>query len=30
VILAEGLPCESFLDTGNRGAFENGGRAVQM
>jgi hypothetical protein len=23
VILAEDLPCESFLDTGNRGAFEN-------
>jgi hypothetical protein len=29
VILAEGLPCESFLDTGNRGAFENGGAVVQ-
>jgi hypothetical protein len=25
VILAEGLPCESYLDTGNRGAFANGG-----
>jgi hypothetical protein len=24
VILAEGLPCESYLDTGNRGAFANG------
>jgi autotransporter passenger strand-loop-strand repeat protein len=24
VLLAEGLPCESYLDTGNRGAFENG------
>jgi hypothetical protein len=23
VLLAEGLPCESFLDTGNRDAFEN-------
>jgi hypothetical protein len=23
VVLAEGLPCESFLDTGNRGAFDN-------
>jgi hypothetical protein len=23
VILAEGLPCESYLDTGNRAAFEN-------
>jgi autotransporter passenger strand-loop-strand repeat protein len=30
VILAEGLPCESFLDTGNRSAFENGGALVQM
>jgi hypothetical protein len=27
VILAEGLPCESYLDTGNRGAFANGGDA---
>ncbi len=25
VLLAEGLPAESYLDTGNRGAFENGG-----
>jgi hypothetical protein len=25
VIFAEGLPCESYLDTGNRGAFSNGG-----
>ncbi|MCX7379894.1 MAG: Hint domain-containing protein [Alphaproteobacteria bacterium] len=24
VILAEGLECESYLDTGNRGAFSNG------
>ena len=24
ILLAEGLPCESYLDTGNRGAFENG------
>ncbi len=23
VMLAEGLPCESYLDTGNRGAFSN-------
>ena len=23
VILAEGLPCESYLDTGNRDAFRN-------
>lgn len=30
VILAEGLPCESFLDTGNRGAFANGGVAVML
>jgi hypothetical protein len=29
VLLAEGLPCESFLDTGNRTAFANGGAAVQ-
>ncbi len=27
-LLAEGLPCESYLDTGNRGAFANGGRVV--
>ncbi len=30
VMLAEGLPCESYLDTGNRGAFANGGGAVTM
>lgn len=24
IVLAEGLPCESYLDTGNRSAFENG------
>jgi hypothetical protein len=24
VLLAEGLPCESYLDTGNRGAFADG------
>jgi hypothetical protein len=30
VILAEGLPCESYLDTGNRSAFANGGVAVQL
>jgi hypothetical protein len=29
VILAEGLPCESYLDTGNRAAFANGGPVVQ-
>jgi len=28
-LLAEGLPCESFLDTGNRSAFANGGPAIQ-
>lgn len=30
VIFAEGLPCESYLDTDNRSAFANGGPAVQM
>jgi autotransporter passenger strand-loop-strand repeat protein len=30
VILAEGLPAESYLDTGNRGAFANADVAVQM
>ncbi len=30
VVLAEGLPAESYLDTGNRCAFANGGGAVQM
>jgi autotransporter passenger strand-loop-strand repeat protein len=29
VLLAEGLPAESFLDTGNRAAFANGGTMVQ-
>jgi autotransporter passenger strand-loop-strand repeat protein len=29
VLLAEGLACESFLDTGNRAAFANGGSVVQ-
>jgi autotransporter passenger strand-loop-strand repeat protein len=28
VLLAEGLPCESYLDTGNRSAFANGGAVV--
>jgi len=28
VLLAEGLPCESYLDTGNRAAFEPGGTAA--
>ncbi len=30
VLLAEGLPAESFLDTGNRGAFSNGAPAIDM
>ena len=30
VLLAEGLPCESYLDTGNRSAFAGGGAVVQM
>jgi len=30
VILAEGLPCESFLDSGNRAAFADGGRVVHL
>jgi hypothetical protein len=30
VILAEDLPCESFLDTGNRCAFDNAPGAVAM
>jgi hypothetical protein len=30
VVLAEGLPCESYLDTGNRGAFANGPGAIQL
>lgn len=29
ILLADGLPAESYLDTGNRAAFENGG-VVQM
>jgi autotransporter passenger strand-loop-strand repeat protein len=28
VILAEGLPCESYLDTGNRAAFDEGDTAT--
>jgi hypothetical protein len=28
ILLAEGLPAESYLDTGNRSAFANGGGAV--
>ncbi len=30
VLLAEGAPTESFLDTGNRGAFTNGGVPVEL
>jgi hypothetical protein len=30
VILAEGLPCESYLDTGNRAAFANGGACIAL
>jgi hypothetical protein len=30
VVFAEGLPCETYLDTGNRGAFANGGGAVML
>ena len=30
VILAEGMPAESYLDTGNRSAFANGGPAVAL
>jgi len=30
VILAEGIQCESYLDTGNRSAFANNGPPMQM
>ena len=30
VIVAEGLPCESYLDTGRRNAFANGGGATML
>ena len=30
VLLAEWMPAESYLDTGNRGAFENGGAPVHL
>jgi hypothetical protein len=30
VLLAEGLPAESYLDTGNRCAFANGGSAAEL
>ncbi len=30
VLLAEGLPCESYLDTGNRADFANGGQVTHL
>jgi hypothetical protein len=30
VILAEGLPCESYLDNGGRAAFATGGRVIEL
>ena len=30
VVLAEGLPCESYLDTGNRAAFANAGPTIAL
>ena len=30
IILAENLPCESYLDTGNRAAFANAGQATLL
>ncbi len=30
ILLADGLACESYLDTGNRSAFANGGAAIQL
>ena len=30
IVLAEGLPTESYLDTGNRDAFANGGPALNL
>lgn len=30
LLLAEGLACESYLDTGNRAAFANGGASVML
>jgi len=30
VLLAEGLPCESFLDTGDKAAFDDGAAARRM
>jgi hypothetical protein len=30
ILVAEGMPAESYLDTGNRGTFENGGVPVTL
>jgi autotransporter passenger strand-loop-strand repeat protein len=30
ILLAEGLPAESYLDTGNRAMFENGGEPLRL
>jgi hypothetical protein len=30
LLMAEGMPCESYLDTGNRTAFSNGGESMQV
>ncbi len=30
IVLAEGLPTESYLDTGDRTSFENGGAALVL
>jgi Hint domain len=30
ILLAEGMPAESYLDTGDRSTFENGGLAVEL
>jgi hypothetical protein len=30
IVLADGLPVESYLDTGSRTAFANGGAAIQL
>ncbi len=30
IVLAEGMPCETYLDTGNRSAFENTQAAVEL
>ena len=30
ILLAEGMPAESYLDTGDRSTFENGGVAVEL